>query len=352
MTTPHQLRRPCCCNQLAEAGSGPFGNSPTHHEFLECGIARWIALDLGDRFIEIVFDTHIYTARNETVPVCDSIVCMVGTSYNGLAEFGLPLITKDDCSFHTLMNDIEGHLGPRLARPAVVSDRAAVLLNNTGRAITAVEWFWRYGSHDGKVRTSRFSNLGSSAQRDVLVGRSKVGRDIGTFILPGSKRLITERGIFGNNLDVLTPEELPRAQGYCGGWSGGSSCESEAELAAVELVLDLVILEDGLCIGPDESALYEVLNESLDLQRMAAAEALTALQAGASVGQIFEIVRPLARHGPPPPETHGKARHLGPIVQTFANEAIHHLINATDSDLLAFFERAAEPRSFELRRPR
>jgi hypothetical protein len=278
---------------------------------------------------------------------------MPATRYRGLAESGLPLIAKDDYSFDALVSDMEGHPGPGPAMPAVVSDRAAVLLNNTGRAIIVIEWFWRYTSHDGKARTSRFSNLGSSAQRDVLAGRSKAGRDLGTFILPGSKRLITERGMFGNNLDALTPEELPRAQGYCGGWSGGSAGENaETELTAVEFVLDLVILEDGLCVGPDESALYEALNESLDLQRTAAQEAVRALQAGASVGRVFEIVRPLARHSPPPPQTQGKPRHSGPIVLTFGNEAIHHLINANDSDLLAFFERAAEPRSLELRRPR
>jgi hypothetical protein len=278
---------------------------------------------------------------------------MVETRYTGLAEFGLPLIAKDDCSFNALASDIAAYPGPGPAQPAVPSDRAAVLVNNTGRAIIALEWFWRYDSQDGKARTSRFSNLGSSAQRDVLAGRSKVGRDLGTFILPCSKRLITERGMFGNNLDVLTPEELPRAQGFCGGWSGGSRRESsETELAAVELVLDLAILEDGLCVGPDESALYEALNESLDLQRTAAQEAVRALQAGASVGQVFEIVRPLARYDPPPPQTQGKPRHSTPIVPTFGNEAIHHLINANDTDLLAFFERAAEPRSLELHRLR
>jgi hypothetical protein len=45
--------------------------------------------------------------------------------------------------------------------------------------------------------------------------------------------------MFGNNPDVLTPEELPLAQGYCGEWSGGGSRESTAaERTAVELVLD------------------------------------------------------------------------------------------------------------------
>lgn len=276
---------------------------------------------------------------------------MAETRYSGLAEFGLPLIAKDDPSFDALVSEIGSHPGPGPTRPPVVSDRAVVLLNNTGRAIIAVEWFWRYTDHDGEARTSRFSNLGSSAQRDVLTGRYKVRRDLGTYILPGSKRLITEVGIFGNNLDVLTPEELPRAQGYCGGWGGGSPHEStETELTTIELILDLVILDDGLCVGPNESELYEALNESLDLQRTAAQEALKALQAGASVGRVFEIVRPLARHHPPP-QIRGKLRHSTPILPTFGSEAIHHLINANDTDLLAFFKRAAEPRSLELRRP-
>jgi hypothetical protein len=212
---------------------------------------------------------------------------MAETTYNGLAEFGLPLIAKGDGSFDALVNEIEGHPGPGFAPPAVVSDRAAILLNNTGGAIIALECFWRYTDHGGRVWTSRFSNLGSSMQRDVLLGRSKVGRDLGTFILSGSKRLITERGMFGNNLDVLTPEELPRSQGYCGAWGGGSHHEcAERLLAAVELVLDLAIREDGLCVGPNESGLYEALNETLDFQRTAASEALRALQAGASVGQF------------------------------------------------------------------
>ncbi len=267
---------------------------------------------------------------------------MAETRYIGLAEFGLPLIAKGDPSFDALVAEIESHPGPGPAQPALTSDRAAVLLNNTGKAIIALQWFWRYTYRDGKKQTSSFSNFGSSAQRDVLIGRSKVGRDFGTFILPGSKRLITENGFLGNNLDVLTPEELPRTGGYCCGWGGGSPRErAETELAAVELILDLAILEDGLCVGPDESGLYKALNESLDLQSAAAQKAVEALESGASVGQVFEIVRPLARHGA-----------QVPLLLAFSGEAIHHLTNASDADLLAFFKRAAAPRSLELHRPR
>jgi hypothetical protein len=276
---------------------------------------------------------------------------MAEARYRGLADFGLPLLTQDDPSFAALVRDIESRPGPGPAESPSVKDRAAVLLNDTGRAIIAIEWFWRYTSRDGETRTSRFSNLGSSAQREVLTGRSKPGRDLGTFILPGSKRLITERGVFGNNLDVLTAEELPHVQGYGGGWGGGSAhVDAETELAAIELVLDLVILEDGLCVGPNEFALYEALNESLDLQRTTAQEAVKALQGGASVGQVFEIVRPLARHRPPEPHAQGHPRHSMPILPSFGSEAVHRLINANATELLAFFERAAEPRALQLRR--
>jgi hypothetical protein len=164
--------------------------------------------------------------------------------------------------------------------------------------------------------------------------------------------LITEHGIFGNNLDVLTPEEVPRAQGYCGGWGGGSPrVDADTEFAATELVLDLVILEDGLCVGPNESRLYEALNEFLDFQRETAQEAVKALRAGASVGQVFEVVRPLARHFPGEPQTQGKPWHARPILSTFGSEAVERLINANATDLLAFFEKAAEPRALQLRRP-
>jgi hypothetical protein len=111
----------------------------------------------------------------------------------------------------------------------------------------------------------------------------------------------------------------------------------------VELVLDLVILENGLCVGPDETSLYEALNDSLDLQQSAAQEAVKALQSGASAGHVFEIIRPLARQGSP--------RQARPILQTFGSEAMHQLINANDTELLAFFQGVAQPRSLALSRP-
>ena len=99
---------------------------------------------------------------------------MVEARYSGLDEYRLPLIARDDPSFDALVSDIESRTGPGPALPAVVSDNAAVLLNNTGTAIVAFEWFWCYTSRSGDIRISQFSNFGSSAQREVLSGRSKL----------------------------------------------------------------------------------------------------------------------------------------------------------------------------------
>lgn len=272
---------------------------------------------------------------------------MAEVRYRGLPEFGLDLVGSHEADFDRLKSEIGTGPGPGPIRPFASSDPGAVLINNTGRALVVLAWFWRYAGAAGTGRTNRFSNFGSGAQRDVLNGRSKVWRDLGTFILPGSKRLITQDGMSGTNRDVLTADELPRSQGFCYGWGGDRSHHDSGEgFTLVELVLDLVILGDGLCVGPDESGLCEALDHSLNMQRTLAQEAVQALEAGASVGSVFELVRPLAR--PQPAARHGadRAGHSTIFLSAFAHEAIHHLTRLSDSDLLAFFRKAAEPRAF------
>ena len=96
-----------------------------------------------------------------------------------------------------------------------------------------IVFVWRYTMAGGATRTCRFSNFGSSAQLEVLSEQAKAVRDLCQFILPGSKRLITEQGMFGNNLDVLREDELFPGGGYvggggatgpCGGYPGGIGC--------------------------------------------------------------------------------------------------------------------------------
>jgi hypothetical protein len=50
-------------------------------------------------------------------------------------------------------------------------------------------------------------------------GRAGVTRDLFSCILPGSKRLITQEGMFGDNSDVLPPESASHSGSY--GLRGG-----------------------------------------------------------------------------------------------------------------------------------
>jgi hypothetical protein len=271
-------------------------------------------------------------------------------SYRDLAQFGVPFVTPDQPEFAALAEDIRKRplpFGPELSHDL---STAAVLVNQTGRSIIALAWIWDYRAADGQSRTSRFSNLGSSMQMDILTGRITVHPNRFSFILPASKRLITEDAMFGDNSDVLPPD-LPECGG--GGWSGSArrgAYATGAEIVAIELRLDTVFLEDGLCIGPDEGRLFQSLIADLDKQRSTAQQIVDELHNGASVGRVFEILRPLAHHPSPEPGTHERDGPPLKLLAMFANQSINFLVNTSDQEILAWFERAAQPSTLTLRR--
>jgi hypothetical protein len=103
----------------------------------------------------------------------------------------------------------------------------------------------------------------------------------------------------------------------------------------------VVFFDDGLCAGPDESGLFESVREDLERQRNAAARIVEALCGGGSAGQVFEILRPLARR---------QGAEARPLLPMFANMAIHRLVNASDPEMLAWFEQAAQSSPLRLHR--
>jgi len=58
-------------------------------------------------------------------------------------------------------------------------------------------------------------------------------------------------------------------------------------------LLDAAILEDGLCIGPDDGELVQSLTEELEA---APRRRLLPQMRRASPGQVIELLLPLARH--------------------------------------------------------
>jgi hypothetical protein len=279
---------------------------------------------------------------------------MTTTTYRDLAEFGLPFITPDNSTFAALAREIQTRPQPFGPGRAVDLSEAAVLVNDSGKSIVALACIWRYTTANGETRSSHYSNLCSSMQMDVLTGRRPVARDRASFILPGSRRLITQDGVFGDNLDVLAADPALPGGGWIGGTGGSGTVRrrrSEEEITRIGLQLDVVFFDDGLCVGPDESGLFEGMTQNLERQRQAAGEIVEALRSGASAGRVFEILRPLARRGGPQVGVGRSGGHHPGLLPMFAQMAISHLVNASDTELLAWFEEAAQPFAVQLRRP-
>jgi hypothetical protein len=277
---------------------------------------------------------------------------MAKTSYSDLAEFGLVLVGPEDATFSALVRDIQDRPQPFGSWPTWDLDSAAVLLNRSGKAIITLAYIWRYTTAEGRTRAD-FLNLGSSTQMDVLSGQSGITRDLGSFVLAGSKRLITEQGMFGNNLDVLPPDFAVRGGGYVGSGGGGrpGNAAREKEITEIELALDAVIFEDGLCVGLDESGLIKSVTEDLQLKLSTAREIVASLKNGASVGQVFEILRPLAGRHQPLGGIGDRGRIPSLVLIMFADTAIHKLLHAADPELLPWFEMVAQSSPLPLRRP-
>src|SRR3989442_9141465 len=143
------------------------------------------------------------------------------TGFHDLREFGLPFVTPGDPAFDSLVREIQGHPSPFGPPPASDLNTAAVLLNRSGKAIVALAYLYRYVAAGGQIHSGLRWNLVSSIQMDVLTGRSKVPRDRFGFILPGSKRLVTPDGIFGDNSDVLPLNRRPAAADAVEAGAGG-----------------------------------------------------------------------------------------------------------------------------------
>ena len=269
---------------------------------------------------------------------------MPDVRYRDLPEYGLLFVTPSDAPFQSLVEGIAKFplIGPE---PPQTVETGAVLLNQSGKTIITQTHVWAYTNSDGRTFSTRRSDLVSSAQIDALTGEQDERNGILSFILPGSKRLITEAGVFGNNSDVLPPESMPSIRGFGGGHGSGGRGLDRGEIVEIQLTLDVAIFDDGLCVGPDSSGLFESLTLDLERRRETARQIVDELRRGASRSQIFEILRPLAsrqRSGPDREEPHW--RHNS-ILWFFATPAIDRLVNVSDQDLFAWFEKSAsDPR--------
>jgi hypothetical protein len=264
--------------------------------------------------------------------------------YVDLPEFGLHFVPFEDVRFPELANAILAQPRPipiHVPNPDDLRE-SAVLLNESDKAIVAFAVSWLSEDAEGRPQGSRFSNLGSSAQMDILLGIAPPNQHIHSCILPKSKRLITEITVFGDNSDVL-PESA--YSGRMGGGGGGAYRLGHRSWSSDELVLDFVIFEEGLFVGPDIKGEFDRLVEDIECTRAVAAEAERALRDGASGGHVFDLILPLARERQDP---RSGRRH--PMQHVFGQSAVHTLARLGRHGLIDWFARYAQSSAVSLRR--
>jgi hypothetical protein len=258
---------------------------------------------------------------------------MLTTSYRDLARHGLLFVLPDDCRFSSILEGIRAHELRLL--PDEGLDYAAILCNSSDKAIVALAYVWEFTAPDGRKHQVAFNNLGSSGQYDVLRGTANVVLERYGAILPGSRRLITEHELYGDNSDVLPEEDAPPRDLLS---RRVRPVHFDSKWEQVDLHLDSIFFEDGLCVGPDRLGLIKRVIKGFEEERSAAHDCVKALRKGATRGKLFDRVRDMA----------GNSKEQ-PIQHLFAIMAIDNLIRQqSDDELIAWFERFEAPRQFKL----
>ncbi len=264
--------------------------------------------------------------------------------YQGLEKDGVPLIGADEEGFGPRLRSIrENSWWPV---PELVDEPAAILVNLTGQTILAFGAIWKRTDADGVTHTQRIVTLSSSGQMDALRGPGSVRPDANCFVLPGSQRLIMENEVYGDNFDVIPPEMRMRG-GFAGASRTGDGGRGSGQPPVrTVLTLDVVFLEDGLVLGPDEMGLFDGVGKTMEEQRATAAEMAAALARGATPGVLLDMVRPMAL------AIHARRGGLFALRSMFLQAASRVLLYDSEEMIRNWVEKEAAPSKLTLRRVR
>jgi len=262
-----------------------------------------------------------------------------------LPQFGMCFITRDDPSFHELLAGM--WLDPLGTKPEELPQESLIVLNQSGKAVMAMSFIWRW-DQGGRITSDKVIGLSSLAQLQFDPGDPRKLR-FHPF-LPGSKRVVTPNGAFGDNSDVLPPE--PGPVGFVGGGIGaGRMRRPQPERRLVELQLDSVIFAEGECAGPDDMGILANLGPAAEEQHRLASQAVTLLEQGARLGDVFELLRHTAHYPGPRSATH--TPDFLRLLFSFGRQAMDRLVNATDDlrePLIEWFREQSRLPRLEFRR--
>jgi hypothetical protein len=195
-------------------------------------------------------------------------------SCEDLRDAGIVLVPPSSPEYGPLLTNIEQRLScPPLSALSSASSKlmaplnrqdptAAVLLNQSGKAIAAWTLVWKYEEFEGRQYSSSYT-MGSRSVPSLLLpfGMPEAQRKFASYwevILPGSARYVSGGDMFGDNSDVRLPTPEERRNGG-GIGSGGSRRDPKPidQMKYVTLAVDGMFFSDGEFVGPNQHYLFE-----------------------------------------------------------------------------------------------
>lgn len=196
-----------------------------------------------------------------------------------LSRHGIVLLPPSHAEFAKHLTDIEERLQTRPQMIQLFSSNelrsAAILLNQSSRAIVSLSYLWLIKNANGQPVSHR--SFGSASLLLPFHSDQKARRFTlyWNAILPGSKRLMLPNGAsIGDNTDVRPPaqDEIKRdGEGYIQWDSEGGELIDPALSQAIGLTVDSVCFEDGGFAGPDELGGWEYLIQEVKVRLECAA---------------------------------------------------------------------------------
>ena len=214
---------------------------------------------------------------------------------------GLTLISSADDQFAALLGDLRRRTevrnpdGPPLP-PQPIPDNlefAAILVNHSEKAVAGLAIEWKFEDITGRHYSHRSTN---AFGRELLLPFGMRPEQLALYsywhtILPGSKRLLADMKIFGDNTDVRPArgDEVWRG-GVVAGGAGGRNSTEAGGLRSVVLVMDGAFFADGEFIGPNQVHLWEEIYYEADVKLQAARIAAAGKARGSSTAEIMSDI--------------------------------------------------------------
>ena len=178
-----------------------------------------------------------------------------------LPKFGVILVPPSAPEFPALLTDIRKRIENPVAgsppAPPAGNDPdapAMILRNNSKTGIAALSWIWKTQTADGRSTPSSTSMMGSGPSVLAPFSLDERLRKLLAYwqvVLPGSKRLIRDNELLGDNSDVRPPHDDEIWKGGIVSGSGGGYLRFRSPVIAITLALDGVFFVDGGFAGPD-----------------------------------------------------------------------------------------------------